>query len=320
MTQSQKNFRSELISHTPEIPHVNIASAFDLYVDLQSTYVSKKTVRDIYRPTKNSLLRFFGERDVEDLKSVDLVRWVQHELRERKREPRGINITIRTVRAFGNFLGKQRILPKENPFSEVQTLRVNWTPPVCISSEEFGKIYEKETDERYRLAFLLAFHTGLRRSDVAGLRWEHIDLERGYIRLPMMKTRRIVVIPFSPVVREILLFQRAKTEGLLFVWGRPIPSDKLGKRFKDACRKAKLGDYHFHHLRSSFASHLARLRVSPQRIATLLGHTSMTLVYSTYAHLSPESMENDVALIPVSTGSVPAIGSPEPPPKTTGSV
>lgn len=212
------------------------------------------------------------------------------------------------MRAWGNFLAKQKILSRENPLSEVATLRVNWRAPICISAEEFGKIYEKEPDERYRLAFLLAFHTGLRRSDVAGLRWSYVDLEHGFLRLPMMKTRRIVVIPIAPVVRELLAYQREQTDGLPFVWGKPIPSDKLGKHFKDACRGAHL-DFAFKDLRSSFASHLARLRVSPQRIATLLGHTSMTLVYSTYAHLTPESMSDDVALIPVSTGSVAPIGS-----------
>jgi integrase len=265
-------------------------------------------------------LRFLGDRSIEDISPSDLIRWVSYELRERKREPRGVNIAIRTVRALGNFFARQKVLSRDNPFSEISTLRVDWRAPVCISGEDFGKIYEKEPDERYRLAFLLAFHTGLRRSDVAFLTWKNVDLEHGVLRVVMGKTRRLVMIPMTPVVRELLEYQRTKTEGVGSVWGRPIPSDKLGKRFKDPCRRAKFEDYHFHHLRSSFASHLARLRVSPQRIATLLGHTSMTLVYSTYAHLAPDDMTQDVALLPVTTGSAAPIGSVKVPTKTVGSL
>lgn len=299
---------------------MTISSAFDLYADLQSTYVSPKTIRDVYRPTKNALILFLKEKPIEEVTSTDLVRWVQHELRVKEREPRGINIAIRTVRAWGNFLARQGVLPEKNPLSQVQTLRVNWKAPVCISADEFGKIYEKEPEERYRLAYLLAFHTGLRRSDVAGLAWKNVDLDHGVLKIVMGKTRRLVMIPMTPVVRELLEYQRAKTDGSGSVWGRPLNSDKLGKHFKTACREAKL-DFAFKDLRSSFASHLSRMNVSPHRIATLLGHTSISLVYSTYAHLSPDVMIDDVAMLPVSTGSVAPIGSGTfIPPKTTGSL
>ena len=46
---------------------MTISSAFDLYVDLQSTYVSLKTVRDVYKPTKKALLKFLGDRPIEEL-------------------------------------------------------------------------------------------------------------------------------------------------------------------------------------------------------------------------------------------------------------
>jgi integrase len=289
---------------------MTISSAFDLYADLQSTYVSPKTIRDVYKPTKNALLRFLGDRPIEEITPTDLVRWVQHELREKKREPRGVNISIRTVRAFGNFLAKQKILPRENPFSEISTLRVEFREAVCISPEDFGKIYESEPEERYRLAFLLAYHTGLRRTDVAHLSWKNVHLDHEYIRVIMGKTRRVVVIPMTPVVRELLLYQHNKTRGTGSVWGTPIPSDKLGKHFKDACRRAGFEDYHFAHLRSSFASHLSRLKVPPERIARLMGHTSLALVYSTYTYIAPEEMTGDVAMLPVSTGSVAPISTP----------
>lgn len=60
--------------------------------------------------------------------------------------------------------------------------------------------------------------------------------------------------------------------------------------------------------------------VSPQRIAYLLGHTSMNLVYWTSSHLPGEDFSPDLALLPTpSTGIVPPIGSgPPAPPRATG--
>ena len=52
-----------------------------------------------------------------------------------------------------------------------------------------------------RAAFRLYLHTGLRRSEMAGLQWEYVDLERAEIRLPDTKAGRPHVITASATTR-----------------------------------------------------------------------------------------------------------------------
>src|SRR6185295_15348126 len=65
------------------------------------------------------------------------------------------------------------------------------------------------------LAIRLLILTGMRRSEVLGLRWEYIDVERSCFFLPDSKTGRKTV-PVGPPVLE-LLARTPRTEGNPFV-------------------------------------------------------------------------------------------------------
>lgn len=77
--------------------------------------------------------------------------------------------------------------------------------------------------------------------------------------------------------------------------------DYVSKNFKKAVRasakdKAIDSSIHFHDLRHSFASNLARKAVSLLIVKELLGHTDIktTMIY---AHLRPENLRNAVELL-----------------------
>ena len=52
----------------------------------------------------------------------------------------------------------------------------------------------------------LAFYTGMRTGEIRGLKWSHIDREKGVIRLPaeLTKEARAKVIPINHHVKRVL--------------------------------------------------------------------------------------------------------------------
>ncbi len=143
-------------------------------------------------------------------------------------------------------------------------------------------------------AFVIALETGLRRGDLIGLRWENVNLQEGYLRLVMQKTRDEVEIPISIRCREALLECKRRRslktpEVLRNAKGLPYSVLTLSRYFVTA--KALAGitrRLRLHDLRHTFASRLASLGVGLQIIAKALGHRS-TRMTERYARPSREA-------------------------------
>jgi integrase len=143
--------------------------------------------------------------------------------------------------------------------------------------------------------FVVALETGLRRSDLLGLRWRSVDFESGWIRVAMQKTRLEAVIPISNACREALLECRrgslraekvfVNSEGQPLSWTTVRRHFVLAKRIAGITRR-----FRFHDLRHTFGSTLASRGVSLQVIAKALGHASVRMS-ERYARPSEESLQ-----------------------------
>jgi integrase len=130
--------------------------------------------------------------------------------------------------------------------------------------------------------FVVALETGLRKSDLLNLRWNHVDFAAGFIRLTMKKTKRWAVVPISQLCREALDECRRRRVVSEFVFvteeGRQVADITLRRAFLRAKRIAKVTRrFRFHDLRHSAACTLASLGVSLQVIQKVLGHTSIKM-------------------------------------------
>ena len=134
---------------------------------------------------------------------------------------------------------------------------------------------------------MLAF-TGARKSEIAGLCWSEVDLERGYLRLGESKTGAKVIPIGSPAVG--VLAGVTAIEGSPFVF----PASSGEGRFQGVeriWRKVRvdggLPKLRLHDLRHSFASlGLARGDALPV-IGAILGHADVKTT-SRYAHLADD--------------------------------
>jgi integrase len=136
--------------------------------------------------------------------------------------------------------------------------------------------------ERFRSLkpiFVIAVETGLRKSDLLSLEWAQVDLDGGFIRLLMKKTRKWAVVPISALCRNALDECRTRRVVSRYVFvnddGARVADITLRRAFLRAKRIADITRrFRFHDLRHTAACTLASAGVSLQVIQRILGHTS----------------------------------------------
>lgn len=127
--------------------------------------------------------------------------------------------------------------------------------------------------------FVVAIETGLRKMDLLNLEWTQVDLDGGFIRLLMKKTKKWAVVPISTLCREALRECRERGVVSRYVFvdadGSRIADITLRRAFLRAKRIAGITRrFRFHDLRHTAACTLASAGVSLQVIQKILGHTS----------------------------------------------
>jgi integrase len=134
--------------------------------------------------------------------------------------------------------------------------------------------------------------TAQRRSEVAGLSWSELDLERAEWALPAerSKNRRAHVVPLAPAVVAILA-ALPRWVGTPYVFptsrGQPLAGFSRAKRQLDTLSGTT--GWQLHDLRRTAASGMARLGVAPHVISAVLNHAKtsdnpVTAVYNRYGY------------------------------------
>ena len=134
------------------------------------------------------------------------------------------------------------------------------------------------------LTFLLLRWTGLRGSDIVGLRWEEIDWQTREINRLTMKRRKRVILPVHQELFFALEIERdrrnAQPEDRVLLnpaTGRPFTRRRLYQRIVMLGRRAGVLDCHPHRFRDTLAVDLLARGASPYDVAKLLGDAVQTV-------------------------------------------
>ncbi|MBO9422357.1 site-specific integrase [Labrenzia sp. R4_2] len=173
--------------------------------------------------------------------------------------------------------------------------------------------------DKQRPLITTAIYTGMRMSELRGLRWEDVDFQKSIIRVrqradrfnqigkPKSKSGRRD-IPMAPSVKKVLMAWKADcpTGDLDLVFPNGVgnvesPSNisnrVLYPLLKDAGIVTAEGKpkFSFHALRHAAASLYIEQGWPAKKIQTLLGHASITMTFDVYGHLF-DNAEDDVEL------------------------
>jgi len=207
------------------------------------------------------------------------------------------------------------LLPS-NPCANVDLPRKDRPELQTWNGQQIAQFIETtETQNDPLLAiWLLALTTGMRRGELAGLRWSDIDLVASTVTVT--QTRSIVAAKTvigapktkagfrtcsldTPTINALAMLkdgQEAAAE-ILGHWssefvatnfdGRPINPNTLLKRFRAAVRVAGLPTIRLHDLRHSYAAYALENGVSVHIVSARLGHASAAFTIDTYAKSIP---------------------------------
>jgi len=186
-----------------------------------------------------------------------------------------------------------------------------------LTDAEMFRILDHECRDRHLWALALC---GLRRGELAGLRWEHVDLTAQTVSIvenrvvlgkqrvesgtPKSKaSRRTLPVPDDVVQVLKAARQRQREERLRFgegygggeyvcsdEMGNPLHPDAITSRWQKLLSDSGIGYVRLHDARHSCAT-LMHLRGTPIAvIAAWLGHASAAFTMATYAHSQDEAL------------------------------
>lgn len=140
---------------------------------------------------------------------------------------------------------------------------------------------------------LLALNTGLRRGELLGLTWEHVNLDAKLLTVAAgtAKSRKARHIPLNAEALDVLTHWKAQGDGAGLVF--PAPGGgrmtHVNTSWEGLVDDAKLIDFRFHDLRHDFASKLVMRGVDLNTVRELLGHADLKMTLR-YAHLAPDRL------------------------------
>ena len=143
---------------------------------------------------------------------------------------------------------------------------------------------------------LFSLLTGLRQSNVLGLEWSRVDMERGHawIDSSMSKNRHPISVPLNQDAIEVLLKQVGKHAEKVFTYqGKPITNANT-RAWRNALKRAGIEDFRWHDLRHTWATWHRRAGTPTHELQRLGGWRTASMV-ERYAHLAPDHLAESAA-------------------------
>ncbi|MED1202576.1 tyrosine-type recombinase/integrase [Heyndrickxia acidicola] len=221
-------------------------------------------------------------------------------------------------------------LVKENPMIDISN-----KPKVKDNKNKADKAFSKEelkifleavAKKHVYLPFVLDAYTGIRRSELLGLKWDYVDFinhtiqisgtlnrvkGKGLIYTKKAKSEKSLnrTIPIPEIILNLLRKEKQlqdemkkeygndfNKENYVFIKydGTPIAPDYLTKEFRKIIGSLNIKQTTLHGLRHTTATLLMKLNKNPRVISDILGHSKVQVTMDFYSHVNLEIMREAV--------------------------
>lgn len=213
-------------------------------------------------------------------------------------------------------------LLNRNPVDAVDPPRTVRAAMQTYDLDQTAELIEAMRPTRMLIPTLLAVLCGMRRGEVAALRWENVDLNAGQLAIlasaeqvggkvryktPKSGKGRTLALSAS-LVEELRAYRLRQAEELLKVGvrlsdstfvvaqadGTPLQPDTLTQDWFRKLAGTSLPRIRFHDLRHAHATHMLGSGVHPKVASERLGHSKIGITLDLYSHVLP-GMEADAA-------------------------
>lgn len=288
-------------------------------------HLGHKTLYTCDTYLKNRILPHFQDLRLEDVKPLHILNFLGTLEKEGSRGDKKsgglasgtIQIHHRILKNIFSRAVEWRVI-KRNPVGDVQKPKVISKEITPYDETEVGEMLHALQNEPYhwKVMITLALTTGLRRSELLGLEWKHIDWDsgvldvsqtmihalKGHIIVKQPKTRnsiRKVALPKSMLeeMKEYYSYRTQERNAIGNDWyggewffmfshpnGQPFHHERPYQWFRHFIKKNGFRYIRFHDLRHTSATILINQGVHAKIIPERLGHGSITTTMNIYGH------------------------------------
>ncbi len=269
----------------------NVFTLYEDFIRVREPSLSHNTNRN-HRITMGHLKEFAEKTkyklQLDTLNQTFYSKFTHYLITERKQSPNTVGKTIKDLKTFLNYLTEQGI-NKSLAYKEFKKPKAT-TDVVALNKNELDTLYNADLSkhshlERVRDLLVFSCSTGLRFSDIAGLKPGNITADT--IELTTQKTKQRLSIPLNAYSRSILAKYEGKlpkvttqqaTNRMLKVLGkhcgidRPVEVVKFigGKRITQHVPKHELMTSHIG--RRTFITISLEMGLLPKELMQLTGH------------------------------------------------
>ena len=320
---------TELKSGTFQEPtKTTLAEFLERWLNHMKAQVSPRTHERYVEIARKNVVPLLGQEKVSKLNAVQVSQAYAKALESGRRDGKG-GLSPRTVHHMHRLLAKAlkqavkwRVLSR-NPMEAVDPPKV---PEKTMQTYDFSQtatLIEAMRPTRMFIPTLLAGLCGIRRGEIAALRWRNVDLEGASLAIvesaeqttkairykePKAKSKRNVRLP-EVVVDELKVWRVRQAEELLrlglrqdgdtFVVtqidGSPLQPRSITHEWLRILAAKKLPRIRFHDLRHSHATHMLAENVHPKIVQERLGHSKIGITLYLYSHVMPGMQDDAVA-------------------------
>ena len=278
----------------------NLVSMFCHYLAFEQGLAKNSVLA--YRQDILDWENFLGEKKVTNGAAEDIIRYME----EMRKRGFSIETTLRRLAGLGqlyDYLIKERQVT-QNPVGFI-TKPQKWDKlPSFLNYDEVDKLLEapdSATVSGYRDGLMLEtlYASGMRVSELIGVRVVDVDFKRGLVRVHGKGSKERYAPIYSSLSKKIdrwLLsrhndFVKQSDPGWLFLnrYGRRLTRQYVWSMIKGYCESAGINkDTSPHTLRHSFATHLLSGGADLRTIQIFLGHESVGTT-EIYTHVTDDN-------------------------------
>ncbi len=224
-------------------------------------------------------------------------------LQSRRLAARSRARALACLRGFFGFLVREGIL-RETPTRDVRFPRVGQRLPRSLGREQIGQLLADRVDnplvQRDLAMIELVYATGLRVSELVGLKVSQVNLEAGYLTVvgkgskeravPIGRYARDRVVAYLQETRTRIL--KGKLSPYLFVnrAGQRMTRRGFAQRLDLTAQRAEIdGQVSPHILRHAFATHLVERGADLRAVQMMLGHADIATT-QIYTHIARDHL------------------------------
>lgn len=272
-----------------ESSKLTIRQLWEFYDEAKADRAVKRT--DTYN--FKHLDKPLGDIRAEDLRTEHIEN-LQEDLEKKNLSPQTVKHVLgllRRILRYGEKRGKC-VIPSPKLLT-IEMPHVDNIVTECLTPAEIKrllKVLDEEKDQIQASIMRFALATGIRKSAILGLQWDHVDFEKKTIMLSgiIAKSGKTSYVPMNEAARKILEALPRSSSPYVFPGkdgGKRYDIRRMAARVKKKARRPK-SFRPLHGLRHTFACNLANSgKVTLQTIQALLTHSNAS-VTERYAHLS----------------------------------